>query len=227
MEYSLLPLFKSNNDKHMIITIMTIRDKHFFLYRTYYISGCLGYNLILLGVVWTHLHNSSKLNLCLHFLIILAAAFTSALIIFPFCVSYNPRFVLLPLNSYFASSSSFSSSFSWYSGSISSSRKLLWLVYDSSCIIRFISCIWHRVFSFCLNCLNAMCENIWFCFFPILLLNWKFLLYPSTIVPTLCSLHFFYDETYCLVEEVVLYVFEFLVYFLEPIGCFTSLFIKN
>ncbi len=30
MKYSLLPLFKSNNDKHMIITIMTIRDKHFF-----------------------------------------------------------------------------------------------------------------------------------------------------------------------------------------------------
>ncbi len=48
MKYSLLPLFKSNNDTYVIIIIITIRDKHLFN-RSYYISGCLGYNLILYG----------------------------------------------------------------------------------------------------------------------------------------------------------------------------------
>ena len=148
--------------------------------------------------------------------------FTSALICFPFCVLYNPRLILLPLNSYFASSSSFS----WYSGSISLSKKLLRLVYDSSCIIRFISCIWHCVFSFCLNCLNAMCENILVLFFSYIAFELEIFVVSQYYCSYIVFFAFFYDETYCLVEKVVLYVFEFLVYFLESVGCFTSLFVK-
>ena len=58
-------------------------------------------SLILAGADCTHLHSRSLLNFCLLLRIILQAAFTSALISFPFNVLYNPRLILFPLNSYF------------------------------------------------------------------------------------------------------------------------------
>ena len=57
-------------------------------------------SLILAGADCTHLHSRSLLNFCLLFLIMLQAAFTSALISFPLNVLYNPRLILFPLNSY-------------------------------------------------------------------------------------------------------------------------------
>ena len=134
MDIKTYKIKRKNKYYHLLYSLFKSPSNIIFLCVIYYC--CV--SLILAGADCTHLHSRSLLNFCLLFLIMLQAAFTSALISFPFNVLYNPRLILFPLNSYLFCFFWFSS----YTGNMSLSRKLLLLVYDSSWIISVISCNW-------------------------------------------------------------------------------------